>query len=174
MRGTREGPQRSGMTGPGGRGLDGRAGPDRGAQGLGVVGPGEWAGLGTWAGPDGGAQKLGMAGSRGGGARAVRRGHGHDVTPAGSRRTRTWRPAAFPVSRRAPARRPGNEPRVRLGARTLQDAVMSHGERGGLWAGRRSLGSAGGRGRDPVRIDLGLGGWGLEDSWARGLTSERT
>lgn len=128
MRGTREGPQ----TGPGGRGLDGRAGPDGGAQGLGVVGPGEWAGLGTWAGPDGGAQRLGTAGSRGGGARAVRRGHGRDVTPAGSGRTRTWRPAAFPVSRRAPARRPGNEPRVRLGARTLQDAV--HESRGAGWA----------------------------------------
>lgn len=97
-------------------------------------GGGSWSGrgLGTWAGPDGGAQRLGMAGSRGGGARAVRRGHGRDVTPAGSGRTRIWRPAAFPASRRAPARRPGNEPHVRLGARTLRDAVMSHGERGGL------------------------------------------
>lgn len=114
-----------------------------------------------------------MTGSRGGGAWAMRRGHGRDVTPAGSGRTRTWRPAASPASRRAPARRPGNEPRVRLGAPTLRDAVMSHGERGGPWAGRRALGSAGGRGRDPVRTDLSRGGWGLEDSWGRGLTSER-
>lgn len=115
-----------------------------------------------------------MTGSRGGGAWAVRRGHGRDVTPADSGRTRTWRPAASPASRRAPARRPGNEPRVRLGAPTLRDAVMSHGEWGGPWAGRRALGSAGGRGRDPVRTDLSRGGWGLEDSWGRGLTSERT
>lgn len=77
---------------------------------------------------------------------AVRRGQGPDVTPVGSGRTWTWRLAALPASRRAPTRRPGNEPRGRRGAPTPRDSVVSHGERGGPEAGRRPLGSAGGRG----------------------------
>ncbi|KAK7809848.1 hypothetical protein U0070_008498, partial [Myodes glareolus] len=73
------------------------------------------AGLDTWAGPDGGDQRLGMTGPRGGGAWAVRRGHGRDVIPAESGRTRTWRPAGSPASRRAPARRPApSHPRLFL------------------------------------------------------------